>query len=321
MIHRVLIADDYEPWRRHVASTLQDSSRWQVVGEADDGQAAIEQAIALYPDLILLDIGLPTLNGIEVARRLLAHDASLRILFVSEHHSLAIVEAALCAGGRGYVCKSDAGRELSRAMEAIVTGGRFIGARLGGRALPRKTNDVAARRHEVVFYADQTRLVDGWAELARTALGAGDGFIVIATDSSRQELRDLLQQRGIDVDRAVRDGRYLALDVSELLSRLLVDGLPNETRFWECAIPLLMGACAAAPRRRVVACGEAAPMLCAQGKADAAIRLEELWDEACRMFDLDVFCGYLTTNGLEPDAGDVFKRLCAVHTAVHPAHP
>jgi DNA-binding NarL/FixJ family response regulator len=318
VIHRVLIVDDYEPWRRHVASTLQDSSRWQVVGEAVDGREAIEQAIALRPDLILLDIGLPAVNGIEAARRILAHNAALKILFVSEHHSVDIVEAALCTGGRGYVCKSDAGRELTHAMEAIVTGGRFIGTRLGGRALPKKSSDVAAvRRHEVVFYADQTALVDGWARLARRALDAGDSFIVIATEPLRQKLRDLLQQRGTDVARAIRDGRYIALDAPEMLSSLLVDGWPNETRFWNTAIPLLMASSSAAPRRRVVACGEAAPVLCAQGKADAAIRLEELWGEACRMFALDVFCGYLTTVPLEVDGGDVFERLCAVHTAVH----
>jgi DNA-binding NarL/FixJ family response regulator len=318
VIHRVLVVDDYEPWRRHVASTLHDSSRWQVIGEAADGSDAIQQAIALHPDLILLDIGLPTLNGIEVARRILAHDAGLKILFVSEHHALDIVEAALCTGGRGYVCKSDAGRELSQAMEVIVTGGRFIGARLGGRVRPRTSSDTApARRHEVAFYADQAGLVDEWARLAKSALDARNGFIVIAADSSQQKLRDLLQQRGMDVDRAVRDSRYVALDAFEMFSTLIVDEWPNETRFWKFAIPLLMTTSAAAPRGLVVACGEGAPILCAQGKADAAIRLEELWDEACRMFDLDIFCGYLTNGPLKWGGGDTFDRLCAVHTAVH----
>jgi DNA-binding NarL/FixJ family response regulator len=320
VIHRVLLVDDYEPWRRHVASTLQDSSRWQVVGEAADGREAIEQTIALHPDLILLDIGLPILNGIEVARRIVAHDAALRILFVSEHHSVDIVKAALCAGGRGYVCKSDAGRELSHAMEMVGTGGRFIGARLGGRVLPRKSSDVVAtRRHEVSFYADHDGLVDEWAGIARSALDGGDSFIVIATDPLRQKLREVLQGRGIDVDRATRDGRYIAFDPLEMFSTLLVDGWPDETRFWEYTIPLVMTASSAAPRRRVVACGEAAPLLCAQGKAKAAIRLEELWSEAGRMFALDIFCGYLTPVPLESNAGNVFERLCAMHTAVHSA--
>ena len=133
MSYRVLVVDDFEPWRRHIESTLEENSRWQIVGEAVDGPDAIEKAANLRPDLILLDVGLPTLNGIEAARRILAHDPNLKILFVSEHQSWEIAEAALCTGARGYICKSDSGRELSPAMDAIIDGGRFVAERFGGR--------------------------------------------------------------------------------------------------------------------------------------------------------------------------------------------
>ena len=135
MIDRVLVVDDYEPWRRHIESALQASPRWQVVGEAADGLDAVEKAHALRPDLILLDVGLPSLNGIEAARRILAHDPDRRILFLSENQSWDIVEAALRVGGRGYVLKSDAGSELLSAMEAIVEGQQFVSRSLD-RAWP-----------------------------------------------------------------------------------------------------------------------------------------------------------------------------------------
>jgi len=317
VIHRVLIVDDYEPWRRHVTSTLQASPQWKVVGEAADGPEAIEKALTLHPDLILIDIGLPTLNGIEATRRILAHDASSRILFVSEHHSVDIVEAALCAGGRGYVCKSDSGRELSHAMDAVVDGRRFIGVRLGGRALANTSNE-SVRRHEVAFYTDQTALVEEWAQLANAAFDRGDGFIVVATSPSREKLRELLRRRGVDVDRAGRDGRYHALDVSDVLSGFLVDGWPDEARFWKATLPLLIATAHAAPRRRIVACGELAPSLCSKGMMAAAIRVEQLWDEAGRMFDLDVFCGYLSNvPSLQSEDDELFQQLCTMHTAVH----
>jgi len=89
LIHRVLVVDDYEPWRSHVRSVLQSTIKWRIVGEAADGPEAIQKADTLKPDLILLDVGLPTLSGIKVAERILAANPANRILFVSEHRSLA----------------------------------------------------------------------------------------------------------------------------------------------------------------------------------------------------------------------------------------
>jgi DNA-binding NarL/FixJ family response regulator len=135
VIYRVLVVDDYEPWRRHIESALQACPRWQVVGEAADGLDAVQKAQALQPDLILLDVGLPGLNGIEAARRILALDPDRRILFLSENRSWDIVEAALGVGGPGYVLKSDAGRDLLAAMDAVVEGRRFISRSLDGASL------------------------------------------------------------------------------------------------------------------------------------------------------------------------------------------
>ena len=135
-------------------------TRWDVVGEASDGLEAIQKAGELNPDLILLDIGLPGLDGIQTARRLLADNPRSRILFVSEHQSLDIVQAALGTGVRGYIVKSDVARDLLIAMDAIVDGKRFISARFGGRAFD-AADDVAAtremRRHEAGIYQTNPR--------------------------------------------------------------------------------------------------------------------------------------------------------------------
>src|SRR5262245_40853723 len=129
MIYRALIVDDFEPWRRHVRSTLEATGEWNVVDEAADGPEAVQKAAMLEPDLILLDVGLPTLSGVKVAERIIAANPSQRILFISEHRSLA--EGALATGARGYIIKSDAALELLPAIEAIMEGRRFVGANTG----------------------------------------------------------------------------------------------------------------------------------------------------------------------------------------------
>jgi DNA-binding NarL/FixJ family response regulator len=126
----VLVVDDYQRWRGYVFSTLQKHSELQVIGEASDGPEAIEKAKALQPDLILLDIGLPTLNGIEAARRIREVSPASKILFVSENRSTDIAEEALNTGAGGYVVKSDAQSDLLPAIKAVLEGKRFISARL-----------------------------------------------------------------------------------------------------------------------------------------------------------------------------------------------
>ena len=131
----VLVVDDYEPWRRFASTALLKQPELRVIGEVSDGLEAVQQAQQLQPDLILLDVGLPTLNGIEAARRIREVSPSSKILFVSENRSPDIAEAALSTGARGYVVKSDAAGELLPAVKAVLDGKRFISASLAGQFL------------------------------------------------------------------------------------------------------------------------------------------------------------------------------------------
>jgi DNA-binding NarL/FixJ family response regulator len=318
---RVLVVDDFEPWRRHIASTLGQNPRWQIVGEAANGPDAIEKAADLQPDLILLDVGLPTVNGLEAARRILARDPSPRILFVSEHQAWEIAEDALCSGARGYICKSDAGRELSSAMEAIATGRRFVGERLGGRGVEQRAHRRSpnGRRHEALYYSSDAPLVEQWASIAEDALRAHATFLLLAADSHEDTLQSMLQHRGVDIVRAAREGRYVSLSADETLSKFMVGDRVDETRFWSSVASVMLSAArgsTAAPRH-VIACGECAPTLCAQGKAEAAIRLEQLWDEVTRTYRLDTFCGYSSEGCRCDDADHVRAEISAAHTATY----
>jgi DNA-binding NarL/FixJ family response regulator len=122
---RVLVVDDYEPWRRFVCTVLQKYPELEIVGEVADGLEAVQKAGELHPDVILLDIGLPTLDGIEVARRLRRISAESKILFVSQESSDDVVQEALSAGASGYVVKTNAS-ELLKVMNAVLEGRQFI---------------------------------------------------------------------------------------------------------------------------------------------------------------------------------------------------
>jgi DNA-binding NarL/FixJ family response regulator len=130
MTIRVLVVDDHEPWRRLVISELLKKPECEIVGEVDDGLEGVDAAARLAPDLILLDVGLPSITGIEVARRILAIVSGIKILFLSAHMAPPIINATLAAGGHGYVLRSDAGDELLAAIETILQGGQFISPRL-----------------------------------------------------------------------------------------------------------------------------------------------------------------------------------------------
>jgi DNA-binding NarL/FixJ family response regulator len=128
---RVFLVDDFEPWRRFVSSILKNYPRFVISLEVSDGLQAVAKAAELCPDLILLDIGLPGLNGMEAARRIRNVSPHSKIIFLTENRSEDIAEEAFRIGAAGYVVKADAARELLTAMRAVVSGHRFISARLG----------------------------------------------------------------------------------------------------------------------------------------------------------------------------------------------
>ena len=128
----VLVVDDFKPFRVLVSSLLQSRSDLKIIAEGSDGLEALQKAKELQPDLILLDIGLPKLNGIAAARQIREAAPNSKILFLSQETSPDVVQEAIALGALGYVAKAKAGTDLLKAIEVVLLGKQFIGSGLGG---------------------------------------------------------------------------------------------------------------------------------------------------------------------------------------------
>ena len=116
---RILVVDDHEVARKGIRALLEGHPGWEVCGEGRDGREAVDLAAKMKPDVVLLDIGMPNLNGLNAARQILASNPQTRILVLTMHDSNQVVREVLAAGARGFLLKSDAGRDLVAAVEAL----------------------------------------------------------------------------------------------------------------------------------------------------------------------------------------------------------
>jgi DNA-binding NarL/FixJ family response regulator len=127
---QILVVDDHRVVRRAICQLLSSDPILNVVCEIADGEQAVQKAEELQPDLVLLDISLPGISGIEAARRVRRVSPNSQIIFLSQHDSLQMVKDALNTGGHGYVAKSDAGSELLNAIRAVRAGKQFVSQRI-----------------------------------------------------------------------------------------------------------------------------------------------------------------------------------------------
>ena len=314
---RILVADDFKDWRSQVRLLLQARPEWQIIGEVSDGPEAVQKAEELKPDLVLLESSLPNLNGIEAARRIRLLSPNSKIVFLSMDNSLDVVQIALNTGAQGYVYKARAQSELLPAVDAVLAGKQFVTRMVKGYKFTDTPGAKPRHRHEVEFYSDDAVLLDSFTRFIAPPLEAGNVAIVIATESHRDSLVQRLQRQRLDIDAAIREGAYLALDVAKTLSTFMVNDMPDPVRFLEVVGDLITAAAKAGKgdHPRVAACREC--LLCAEGKSGAAIQLEKLLDQVAMTYEVDILCGYALSSFHGEEYQHVFQRICAEHSAVY----
>src|SRR5438046_8962576 len=170
---RILIADEFKDLRRQVLLLFKTRPEWQVVAEAADGLEAIQKAEELKPDLTVLDIGLPKLNGIEAARRIRQLSPSSKIVFLSQDNDPDVVQAALGTGAQGYVYKTDVRTDFLPAIQAAMRDRQFVSRSLRGYEFVDTSEGKAPHSHEVQFYSDDAVFLDTFARFIAIALKAG----------------------------------------------------------------------------------------------------------------------------------------------------
>jgi hypothetical protein len=223
-----------------------------------------------------------------------------------------VVREVFGVGASGYVEKIHFPRDLSLAIETVLAERRFV---TGGIECSAGMNGHVG--HAAQFYSDEDGLLKSFAWFVARALTSGNPAVVVATKSHRDNLAQILKAQGLNIDGAIRQGSYTALDVDDMLSTIMTNGEFDRTRFLEELDGLVESATrtAAARRSRVAIAGEAVGILCATGNWNAAIQLEKAANDSFEKHDVDFLCSFALPPGRRED--DAFPAICAEHTAVY----
>jgi hypothetical protein len=211
-------------------------------------------------------------------------------------------------------------------VEAVLEGRQFVSRGLSGHSFAHATDEQATdpcheeaprslalaftRSHEVEFYSDDAAFVVGFTRFIEAALEAGKAVIVVATESHRKSLLQRLQEHDVDTIAAVEQGRYVSLDVAETLAIFMVSDLPDPVQFFGVTGDLFTTAARATLGGRVAICGECGSILWAQGKADAAVQMEQLCNQLAKRYDMDILCGFSLSSFYREEHKQVFEKIC-----------
>jgi CheY-like chemotaxis protein len=318
------VVDDYEPFRRVVVSMLRKHSELEIIGEASNGLEAVQKAEELEPDLILLDIGLPRLNGIEAARRIRKFSPKSKILFVSQESSADVVQVALSLGALGYVVKTDARKDLLAAVEAVLQDRLFLGSGLSDRHYMGPGDAIASGKdeqtHVVQFYTDDNFWRNNVGEFLCTTASEGKSVIVCATPPHVAAIHQRMHAHDIDVQQLEKLGRFITLDAADTLLKFMNSNLPDQRKFESLLGPVIRHAeeAAVAKNGRVTIIGEMVALLWAAERVDATIKLEQLWNVLARTHSFHLRCAY-PAGGFQGKLLDQpYASICAQHSATIP---
>jgi DNA-binding NarL/FixJ family response regulator len=325
----VLLVEDHEQFRSYIRSLLDERHDLQVVGEAEDGLAGVDKCAELQPDFVLLDIGLPKLNGFQVARRIRQSAPRSRIVFLTQESSAEMAQEALSLGAAAYVIKAHTSGDLIPALLAARDGRSFVSPAVRGfESFPHlnslKLNGDSRQAasssskfsHQVHFYGDNSSFVRDFAGYVERVLRSGKAFLALLPAEDNLELIRCLRSSGFDTAQAIATGRLVQLDSADITAQYMINGRLDFERTQRGAAGLVEMMERNNPGVPFCAGGAWAPLLLARGNVEAAFQVERIWDELGRLCDLEIFCGYVVESPQRVREMQVYRELSSLHSLV-----
>ena len=285
---RIVVADDHENTRAAIASLL--ASDFDVVSTVADGQAAVEAVDALRPDVVVLDISMPRLNGLEAATMIRHFPYAPWIVFATAHDDASIASAALALGASAVVRKREMPTQLVPAVRRALS------------------------FHAVCFYEDRPSLARTVARFIGDGLAAGQGAVVVTTAAHGASIREQLTAMAVGSQARTGHGELLMFDADEVLSHLMVGDRPDAQRFNDTINPL-MDKAAGSSARPVRIYGDMVDVLWRSGREEAALSLEVLGHQLVAARKCSILCAYSAGVG----RGKGFNTICDRHSHVVPS--
>ena len=306
----VVVADDHRRMLDAVTRLLADDFR--VVAAVTDGRQAVDAVLRLDPDLAVLDITMPELDGFRTAQALKHAGARAKMVFLTLHDADEYVDAALRSGAKGYVLKARMEADLTRALHHALAGRSFLPSL---SSLSTMAGDAGA--HTLHFRASDDSVHDDVVEVLLAALARGEMTVVIGTAGLRASIANGLNAAGCDVAAMQAKGNYLEFDAAGALSQVIRNGRPDRGALSKMVDDLERLRLAPTPlkRSRLTILGEMSGLLMRDGDLDAAVEVEHTWSDLTRTLPYFTICSY-PWRTLRPEQEQVWAAVCAEHSAV-----
>jgi CheY-like chemotaxis protein len=306
----VLIVDDQARFRRMVRSLIESQPEYRVCGEAGDGIEAVEKVHQLHPDLVLMDINMPRMNGLEATRIIRRESPDCNVIIVTQNDAMVAREQARIVDANGFVTKSDLIRDLLPEMGRVVMENNGSldetrNAAANGEPWCGLLTGAAPRDHIVQLYQDQQFLNRAVCRFAAAAIANGEGVILVPTIAHWDAFRPRLESEGVDVQAAEKRGQLTIVDADNLLPTFMRDGMPDSPVFMGLAANVVSQARGEGRYPKVRWWGEMVNILWERGDVAASMNLEDLFDQLAHEQDISIFCSFSMDNF----NGDVHARM------------
>jgi CheY-like chemotaxis protein len=306
----ILIVDDQARFRRMVRSLIESQPEYRVCGEAGDGIEAVEKVHQLHPDLVLMDINMPRMNGLEATRIIRRESPDCNVIIVTQNDATVAREQARGVDANGFVTKSDLIRDLLPEMGRVVMENNGSldetrNAAANGEPWCGLLTGAAPRDHIVQLYQDQQFLNRAVCRFAAAAIANGEGVILVPTIAHWDAFRPRLESEGVDVQAAEKRGQLTIVDADNLLPTFMRDGMPDSPVFMGLAANVVSQARGEGRYPKVRWWGEMVNILWERGDVAASMNLEDLFDQLAHEQDISIFCSFSMDNF----NGDVHARM------------